>query len=72
MGTKSNKENNLLNKNFNYCKDIQFIREITNDSYIYRLDNNTITIFKSFINQITYLIYSNKEHSISKKVNTIT
>ena len=60
MGTKSNKENNLLNKNFNTCKDIQFIREITNDSYTVEINlDNTFITFKS-IDDILYLIYISK------------
>ena len=53
-----------INDKSSHPKDIQFSNEITKDSFIYRLDNNTFTVFKSYRNDLTYLIYANKYHSI--------
>ena len=44
-------------------KNIYLLKEITKDSYAHVILNNTFTIFES-INQITYLIYCNKNNSI--------
>ena len=59
-------------------KEIKFFKNITQDSYTYRLGNNTFSVFKSFNNNIIYLIYVNKNHSIisynlmnQKKLNEI-
>ena len=53
--------NNL--KNNSKCKSINFLNDIENDSYAYSSLDNTFTVFKS-IDNILYLIYSNKNKSI--------
>jgi hypothetical protein len=65
-------ENNKLKKElvilreFHYNKnpkDMKHISDLANDSYVNLGSNNTFTVFKS-INEILYLIYSNKNKSI--------
>ena len=65
-------ENNKIKKElvilreFHYNKnpkDMKYISDLTNDSYVNLGSNNTFTVFKS-INEILYLIYSNKNKSI--------
>ena len=66
------KENNELKKElvvlreFHYNKnpkDLKYVSDLSNDSYVNLGSNNTFTVFKS-INDILYLIYSNKNKSI--------
>ena len=42
---------------------MKYISDLANDSYVNLGSNNTFTVFKS-INEILYLIYSNKNKSI--------
>ena len=53
--------NNL--KNNSKCKSINYLNNIENDSYAYTTLDNTFSVFKS-IDNILYLIYSNKKKSI--------
>ena len=58
-----NKYNNIiLNKSFN-PKDIQFLKDVSNDSYSNWDLDNTFTVFNS-INNILFLIYSNRYNSL--------
>ena len=79
MGSKINNDESCLNENNfeNPFKEIKILKELTNDSYVYLVQDNTFIIFKS-INDILYLIYSTKNKSIisfdlinNKKINEI-
>ena len=48
---------------FNFNDNINFLKNITNDSYADYSLNNSFTVFKS-IEEIEFLIYSNKKKSI--------
>ena len=80
MGTEINKKDNLLNeyKNFKASfNNLKFEKDLTKDSYVYLVQDNTFVVFKS-INNILYIIYSNEKKSIilynlidNKKMNEI-
>ena len=63
---KTNEKNfndTMLNDNPSDLKNINFIKNLTNDSFAYQDLDNTFCVFKS-IYDIFYLIYSNKNRSI--------
>ena len=60
---KINDEENEINKTNNKANDLEFFCDITNDSYSNLYFSNSFSVFNS-LNQILYLIYSNKKNSI--------
>ena len=58
MGSKINSDENILNDNNfeNPFKEIKILKELTDDSYVYLVQDNTFIIFKS-INDILHHVY---------------
>ena len=63
--TKRKKEEIKINNiiDISSPREIQFLNNIANDSFTYRLDN-TFSVFKSYNSDIIYLIYATKDNSI--------